>query len=116
MTRSAERFGRSSTGIETVPAPDRSAVSCGYTDRSNMTLEEFRRVALGFRGTTEHVHHGHPDFHVRGKAFACLGDPDAACAILRLTPSQQQRFVRDHPDCFTPVQGAAGRRGATNLS
>jgi YjbR protein len=81
-----------------------------------MTAEEFRQLALSFEGATEGAHHGHPDFRVRGKIFATLGYPDSGWAMARLTPNQQERFVREHPDCFKPVIGAWGRRGATSVS
>jgi len=81
-----------------------------------MTAEEFRRLALSFRGTSEGAHHGHPGFRVGGRVFATLGQPDAGWAMAKLTPAQQQRFVRDHPACFQPVKGAWGRRGATSVS
>ena len=81
-----------------------------------MTAEEFRQLALSFEGTIEGAHHGHPDFRVCGKIFATLGYPDTGWAMAKLTPSQQHRFVGEHPDCFKPVNGGWGRRGATNVS
>jgi len=35
--------------------------------------------------------------------------------MVKLTPTQQQRFVRAEPDVFAPVTGAWGRRGSTNV-
>jgi hypothetical protein len=81
-----------------------------------MTADEFRRIALSFSGSEEASHHGHADFRVHGKIFATLGYPDAGCAMVRLTPSQQARFVAAHPTCCQPVKGAWGRRGATTLN
>ena len=81
-----------------------------------MTPDDFRRLALGFRGSVEGAHHDHPDFSVHEKIFATLGYPDAGWAMVKLTPAQQARFVGAHPECFQCVKGAWGRRGATNLN
>jgi hypothetical protein len=81
-----------------------------------MTPEDFRQLALSLEGTTEGAHQGHADFRVRGKIFSTLGYPDSGWGMVKLTPSQQERFVREHPECFKPVTGGWGRRGATNVS
>lgn len=81
-----------------------------------MTADEFRRIALGFPGSVESSHHHHPDFRLHGKIFATLGYPDAGWAMVKLTPSQQVRFVGTHSECFQPVKGAWGRRGATSVN
>jgi hypothetical protein len=81
-----------------------------------MTSDEFRRIALGFPDCVEASHHHHTDFRVNGKIFATLGYPDGAWAMVRLTPTQQTRYVAAHPDCFRPVNGAWGRRGATSIN
>jgi YjbR protein len=81
-----------------------------------MVADEFRRIALSFRDAAEGRHHGHPDFRVHGKIFATLGYPDGGWAMVKLTTSQQARFVAAHPDCFQCVKGAWGRRGATNVN
>jgi hypothetical protein len=81
-----------------------------------MTAEEFRRVALSFSDAIESSHQHHPDFRVHGRMFATLGYPDAGWAMVKLTPSQQVRFVAAHGDCFRAVNGGWGRRGATNVN
>ncbi len=80
-----------------------------------MTADEFRRLALGFPEAVESAHMGHPDFRVRGKIFATLGYPDAAWAVVTLTPEQQQILVRAEPSVFAPVNGAWGRQGSTTV-
>ena len=80
-----------------------------------MTAGDFRRLALSFRGATEGSHHGHPDFRVAGKIFATLGYPDPGWAMVKLNPEQQARFVQCDGECFTPVNGGWGRRGATSV-
>jgi hypothetical protein len=57
----------------------------------------------------------HPDFRVAGKLFATLGYPDNDWAMVKLTPIEQEMFVRAQPAVFDPCTGAWGRRGATNV-
>lgn len=80
-----------------------------------MTAEQFRRLVLSFPDSEECAHHRHPDFRVRGKIFATLGYPDVTRAMVKLTPEQQAEYVHDHPEVFTPVNGAWGRKGATSV-
>ena len=58
---------------------------------------------------------GHPDFRVGGKIFATLRAPAAGWAMVKLTPDDQQLYVRSEPDAFVAVKGAWGRRGGTNV-
>jgi hypothetical protein len=62
----------------------------------------------------ESSHMNHPDFRVLGKIFATLG-PDEVWGMVKLTPEQQRRFVRQEPEMFAPVRGGWGRRGATTV-
>jgi len=80
-----------------------------------MTVNEFRKLALGFPEAVESSHMHHPDFRVRGKIFATLGYPDDDSAVVKLTPDEQKEFIRDDPNVFQPVKGAWGRRGNTNV-
>jgi hypothetical protein len=80
-----------------------------------MTREQFRRMALSFPEATEGEHMDHPDFRVGGKIFATLSYPDEKWGMVKLTPEQQEEFVRAEPDAFVPVTGAWGRRGATSV-
>jgi hypothetical protein len=80
-----------------------------------VSVDGFRRIALGLPEAAESAHMGHPDFRVRGKIFATLGYPDSGWAMVKLTPEQQQAFVETHPKTFAPVKGGWGRRGATNV-
>ena len=77
-----------------------------------MTAEDFRRIALGMKGSTEGAHMGHPDFRVNGRIFATI-HPDPKWGMVTLTPEQQQRFVADAPEDFVPENGAWGLQGAT---
>jgi hypothetical protein len=80
-----------------------------------MTEDEFRKLALALPEASEASHMGHPDFRVGGKIFATLGHPERGWAMVKLTPDQQEVFVRSHSSVFVPVSGGWGARGATNV-
>lgn len=80
-----------------------------------MTAEDFRRIALSMDGASEGSHMGHADFRVHGKIFATLGYPDAGFGMVKLTPEQQRGFVASDAEAFTPVKGAWGEKGSTNV-
>ena len=80
-----------------------------------MTADEFRSLALGFSGAIESAHMNHPDFRVDGRIFASLGYPDETHGMVKLTPEQQQSFVKEAPRVFVPCKGAWGRAGSTNV-
>ena len=75
---------------------------------------EFRRIALGMDGAIESAHMGHPDFRANGRIFATLHQ-DHLYGMVKLTPDQQQTFVRAHPAAFAPENGAWGREGCTRV-
>jgi hypothetical protein len=77
-----------------------------------MTETDFRRIALGMKDAVEGAHMGHPDFRVNGRIFATL-HPDRLSGMVKLSPEQQQRFVRQDPRTFTPESDAWGRQGCT---
>lgn len=79
-----------------------------------MTPDEFRSIALSFPETEESAHMNHPDFRVRGKIFATLG-PDEVWGMAKLTPTQQQDFLRFEP-AFKPASGKWGDGGATIIT
>jgi hypothetical protein len=80
-----------------------------------MTRNDFRRLALSLPETEERAHMDHPDFRVAGKLFATLGYPDKDWAMVKLTPVEQEMFVKAQPKVFNPCNGAWGRRGCTNV-
>ena len=80
-----------------------------------MTANDFRCLALSFPETSEKSHMDHPDFRVAGKLFATLGYPDKSWAMVKLTPIEQEMFVKAQPGVFNPCAGAWGRRGSTNV-
>ncbi|HTL77963.1 MAG TPA: MmcQ/YjbR family DNA-binding protein [Candidatus Babeliales bacterium] len=80
-----------------------------------MTPNEFRELALSFAEAIESAHMRHPDFRVGGRIFATLGYPDENFAMVKLSADDQKEFVRTNPRVFTPVKGAWGRQGATNV-
>jgi hypothetical protein len=77
-----------------------------------MTGDDFRNLALGFPEAVEKAHMNHPDFRVRGKIFATLGQ-DEDRGMVKLTADQQGSFVGAEPDVFQPASGAWGRQGCT---
>jgi hypothetical protein len=77
-----------------------------------MTAEDFRRIALGMKDATEGAHMRHPDFRVNGRIFATLHH-DRLWGMVKLSPEQQQTFVREYPATFAPESGAWGRQGCT---
>jgi len=80
-----------------------------------MTPDDFRHLALSFPETEERAHMDHPDFRVAGKIFATLGYPEDGWAMVKLTPIEQEMFVKAQPTVFNPCTGVWGRRGATNV-
>jgi hypothetical protein len=80
-----------------------------------MTVSEFRRIALGMDGAAEASHMNHPDFRVNGKIFATIHE-DHVHGMVKLTPEQQERFIREHPAMFHPAAGAWGRQGSTMVT
>ena len=80
-----------------------------------MTPKDFRRLALSFPGATEKMHMDHPDFRVAGKIFATLGYPGDGWAMVKLTPLEQEMFIKAQPTVFNPCTGVWGRRGATSV-
>jgi hypothetical protein len=80
---------------------------------SNPHVELFRRLALSLPGAIESSHMGHPDFRFNGRIFATLSAQEKGCGMVKLTPEQQQGFVAEQPETFSPVQGGWGRMGST---
>jgi hypothetical protein len=78
------------------------------------TANDFRHIALGMKGTIEGEHMDHPDFRAHGRIFATL-HADHTTGMVKLTPEDQQRFVREHPAAFAPENGAWGRAGCTRV-
>ena len=75
---------------------------------------DFRRIALGMTDAIEGAHMAHPDFRVNGRIFATLY-PDGQRGMVKLTPDQQQEFMRANPTTFEPASGAWGRQGCTTV-
>src|SRR6266481_10118436 len=90
-------------------------IEFGISGGHQMTANDFRRLALSFPETSEKSHMDHPDFRVAGKLFATLGYPDKDHAMVKLTPLEQEMFVKAQPSVFNPCAGAWGRRGCTNV-
>ena len=78
-----------------------------------MTPNEFRELALSFPEAIESAHMHHPDFRIAGKIFATLGYPNENSATVKLSPDEQEEFVRSCSGVFTTAKGAWGRQGST---
>ena len=77
-----------------------------------MTANQFRRIALGMSGAVEGSHMDHPDSRANGRIFATL-DHENVRGMVKLTPEQQEEFIRNDPGTFEPASGAWGRQGCT---
>ena len=80
-----------------------------------MNGDGFRRLALALEGVGEGAHMGHPDFRIAGRIFASLS-ADERVGTVKLTPEEQEEFVREHGAAFEPAAGAWGRQGWTRLA
>lgn len=78
-----------------------------------MSPQDFRKLALSFEGAVESSHMGVADFRGPKGIFATLGYPDAAFAMVKLTPDQQELMLAAETDVFRPVPGGWGRKGST---
>jgi hypothetical protein len=79
-----------------------------------MNAHDFRRIALGLEGAIESAHMGHPDFRANGRIFATLHH-DMKSGMVKLTPQEQNTFVKAQPDVFSLEAGAWGRSGCTKV-
>ena len=79
-----------------------------------MLPDEVRILALMLPETVAGAHSGNPDFRVGGRVLATLWVEEARL-VLRLSPEDQAALCEAEPDLFTPLDGAWGRRGWTNL-
>jgi hypothetical protein len=77
-----------------------------------MTPNAFRKLALGLEGAVEGAHVGHPDFRAGGRIFASL-TADGRRGMVKVTPAEQKRLLRDPSGAFTAASGAWGRQGCT---
>lgn len=80
-----------------------------------MTPDEFRRLALDTGDVIERAHMNQPDFRTGGKIFATI-HLDRRQVMVKLTPEQQERVIREHPSVFHPVAGQPGRLGGTMIT
>ena len=80
-----------------------------------MTADDFRRIALSFKGAEEGSHMGSPDFRVGGRIFATLASQARGYGNLMIDPEHQAAFVSEAPDIFLPIHGGWGRMGMTHI-
>ena len=80
-----------------------------------LRIDDFRRLALSMPQAVEGAHMGHPDFRIKGKIFASLYGQEKGLAMVKLTPEQQRRLIKEHPAMFAPISGGWGRQGASQV-
>jgi hypothetical protein len=77
-----------------------------------VSIDTFRRLALGFPDTDEHPHFHRKAFRVNKKIFATLDEKDKT-GMLVLSPADQSVYCEMDPVCFYPVPGTWGKNGCT---
>ena len=77
-----------------------------------VSMAAFRKLALSLPEAIEGEHMDHPDFRANGRIFATL-QPARGLGMVKVTPAEQRRLLREHPDAFHTVNGAWGRMGCT---
>jgi len=80
-----------------------------------LTVEDFRRLALSLEGAEESSHIGTPDFRVGGRIFATLASQNQGYGNLMITPEQQAALVGEMPEVFVSIKGGWGRMGMTHI-
>jgi hypothetical protein len=73
----------------------------------------FRKLALSLPNAIESAHMVHPDFRLNDRIFATLSAQSKGRGVLKLTPQQQDSFIREMPDVFEVIPGGWGRMGMT---
>jgi hypothetical protein len=79
-----------------------------------LTAEQFRGIVLRMDGASESAHMSHPDFSANGRVFATVF-PDGESGMVKLTPEQQQEFMRRDGIALVPASGAWDRQGCTTV-
>ena len=77
-----------------------------------ITIEEVREFALGFPETYEQQHFEIPSFRVNKKIFSTVWEKDNR-VMVKLSPADQSVFCAIDGECFFPVPGGWGAKGAT---
>jgi len=111
-TRARVRLPRDAGGDQSGALTKARCGGRGTSRGETMTAHDFRRLALALTGVVEGAHMGHPHFRVNGRIFATL-QADMRRGMVKLTPEQQQEYLRAQPGVFTPAAGAWGRGGST---
>lgn len=108
-------LARGCSALTQAAGPGHDCGCSAYTGHTVMRASDFRKIALALPEAVEGAHGQHPDFRVGRTIFASLDYPDVGWAMVKLTPAQQTRFVVREQPTFSPVAGAWGRRGYTNI-
>ena len=76
-----------------------------------VSIDQFRKLALGCPDAAESEHQNHPDFRLSGRVFATI-HPDGVTAMVKLPPATQAQLLAAN-SAFRPASGAWGRAGCT---
>lgn len=79
-----------------------------------MLATDVTRLASRLPEVVEGAHNGNPDFRLAGRIFATLWLEEERL-VVRLTPADIATLDEEAPGLLTPIEGAWGRRGWTNL-
>ncbi len=79
-----------------------------------VSAAELEEYLLSFPETVKKGHMGTTDFRAPKKIFATF--PAREIFRLNLTPEQQALYLETLADAFTPVSGAWGEKGWTEIS
>ena len=83
-----------------------------------MTVDEFRKLALGLPHAIEKPHFDRASFRVdapRGKTIATLLEADATANVF-LTVEEQEMLISAEPQIFSKVPNKWGDKGATTMA
>jgi hypothetical protein len=104
--------GRAESLRQRGTTPPSAAELCENPD---MTVDDFRRIALSLEGVEESSHMGQPNFRVGGRIFATLASASQGYGNVKLTLEQQAALVEEMPEVFVPIPGGWGRMGMTHV-
>ena len=80
-----------------------------------MTVADFRTIALRPEGVEEYADAGLLAFRVGGRKFASLASQAAGYGNLMLSLDQQAAFVEEAPEIVLPIAGSWGKMGHTHI-
>lgn len=80
-----------------------------------ISIDNFRKMAISFPGTTESPHFEKTSFRLGKKIFATLS-PEHSRACVKLSPEDQSVFCLIDKEMIYPVPNKWGLQGWTNIN